>query len=114
MQNEWAIFTVLVAVVSAFFLIYTPLRNSAKEREQERLTQQQEHMRINLENTRATTELNATMKTLSESLKSFKEDNTKTHKEFYERLDKKGRELAVHSERIDDHERRIEKLESKV
>lgn len=113
MQNEWIVFTVLVTIVSAFFMVYTPLRNSAKENEKEKLAQQKEHMRISLENTRATTELNSTMKTLSESLKTFKEDNTKSHKEFYERLDKKGRELSVHAEKLEEHERRISKLEEK-
>lgn len=111
LENEWVIFTVLVTILSAFFLVYTPLRNSAKENEKEKLAQQKEYMRISLENTRATTELNSTMKTLSESLRTFKDDNTRSHKEFYERLDKKGRELAIHTERLDEHERRIQKLE---
>lgn len=113
MQNEWLIFTVVVAMISAFFLVYNPLRNAAKERENEKSRRQEEQMRASVENTKAMTELNMTMKLLGDNLRSFKDDNTRSHKEFYDRLDKKGRELSVHAEKLEEHERRLTKLEEK-
>lgn len=119
-MNEWTIFGVLVAIASAFFIVYTPLRNSAKEREERALQQEKEKLAQAKElaatqeaNTKAITELTMSLRIFTDHFSKVEESNHESHEKIYERLDEKGKKLARHEERLQEHERRINKLEGR-
>ena len=119
-MNEWVIFGVVVAMISAFLLVYTPLRNAAKEREERELKREKEKLEHEKEaatareaNTRAITELTTSLKLFTDHFAAVEESNHESHQKIYDRLEEKGKMLARHDEKIKDHERRINKLEGR-
>lgn len=117
-MNEWAVFGVVVAMISAFLLVYTPLRNSAKSREEQAIKREQEKLKQEREaaaareaNTKAITELTTSLKFFIDHFTEVEESNHRSHEKIYERLEEKGKILAKHGEKIDEHERRLNALE---
>lgn len=117
-MGEWTIFGVVVAIVSAFILVYTPLRNAAKEREERAIRQEKERLEstkafaaASEANTRAITELTTSLRIFTEHFKEVEESNHLSHQAIYQRLDEKGKILARHDEKLIDHERRISSIE---
>lgn len=113
-MNEWVVFGVIVSVIGAFLAVYTPLRNSAKERESDRLEQEKEAAKARNENTKAITELTTSLKIFTEHFNQVEADNRTSHKEIYKRLDEKGKKLASHEERLNEHERRIQDQDERI
>lgn len=112
-MNEWVVFGVIVSVIGAFLAVYTPLRNSAKEREKDRLEQEKETAKARNDNTKAITELTTSLKIFTEHFNKVEDDNRSSHKEIYRRLDEKGKLIATHANQLEDHERRLNRLEQK-
>lgn len=117
-MSEWSVFGVIVAIISAFFLVYTPLRNSAKEREtralereKEKLEQERIAAATREANTKAVTELTTSLRIFTEHFAAVEKSNHESHQQIYNRLDEKGKMITRHDERLSDHERRISFLE---
>lgn len=111
MENEWLIFTVVVAIVSAFLLVYTPLRNASKERENQRLQQEKESAAARENNTKAITKLNTSLDLFMQNFTKMQDDNHDSHQRIYERLEEKGKILSRHEEKLKEHDRRLEMIE---
>lgn len=113
-MTEWTVFGIIVALVSAFLLVYTPIRESRKERENERIQQEKEAAKARVDNTKAITELTASLKYFSDRFDRVERENHEEHEAIYHRLNDKGKTLAAHDEKLKDHDRRLENLEEKV
>lgn len=113
MNNEWLIFTTIIAIISGFLLVYTPLHNASEKREEKRLAQEKEIAASRDANTKAITELTTSLRIFTEHFNKVEEDNRMSHKEIYNRLDEKGKTLAKYGEQLENHERRLGALERK-
>lgn len=111
MQSEWLVFTIVVAMASAFLLIYTPLRSAQKDHEDQRVQQEQASAASREKNTKAITELNTSLKMFAEQFEKMEEDNHESHRRLYDRLAEEGKVLTRHEAQLREHERRLETVE---
>lgn len=117
-MNEWSVVVALTALASLFFMFYTPLGNRHKEEmeerkrmEADRIAQEKEAAAAREANTKAISELNASLKIFSEHFSKVEEANHESHQKIYERLNEKSKVLASHDQQLKDHERRLSHLE---
>ncbi|MDO4566396.1 MAG: hypothetical protein Q4B42_03600 [Oscillospiraceae bacterium] len=116
--NEWTAVGVLVTLTGLFFALYMPLearnRRQAEQRlelerrlscersesEKELRELREEQKRALIENTEATTRLNATIGHLADSFAELKNSNADSHRRLWNKCSELEGELAGHETRL--------------